>query len=133
MKPLPEGTRLYHATSADVADALMAGGFDDRQSHWGTEPISEYYAETVDDENPDEEEGKASAVLSVLLSDLDQDLLHVDQPAVDEPICSAIGMKEHQVHEAWARCDGTWQDSLEISGSVVYRGAIAATLLTREC
>jgi hypothetical protein len=124
--------RLHHATTTDVADALMRDGFDARQSHWGTEEVSDYYAETVDDENPEDEPSKRSAVISVLLSDLDPALLGVDQPAVDEPICSAIGMKESEVHEAWALCDGTWQDSLEIAGSVVYRGSISPSLLTRE-
>lgn len=124
--------RLYHATSTDVADALMRDGFSDRQSHWGTEDISEYYAETVDDENEEDAPGGRSAVVSVLLSDLDPALLGVDQPAVDEPICSAIGMKESEVHEAWDQCDGTWQDSLEIAGSVVYRGSVSPSLLTRE-
>lgn len=127
-----DAVRLHHATSSNVADALMRDGFDGRQSHWGTEEISEYYAETVDDENPDDEPGKRSAVISVLLSDLDPALLGVDQPAVDEPICSALGMKEREVHEAWSDCEGTWQDSLEIAGSVVYRGTIPPSLLTRE-
>lgn len=124
--------RLHHATTRDVADALMRDGFDAGPSHWGTEAVAAYYGEVADEENDAGEPGKSSAVVSVLLSDLDPALLRVDRPAVDEPITTALDLDEDGVHEAWADCEGTWRDSLEIAGSVVYDGPVAASLLTRE-
>lgn len=128
----PDDCRLYHATTSAKADVLMAHGFDDTGSFWGTEAMSEYYLETVDDDIDEEGGGGHSVLLSIAISDLDQSLIHVDQPAVDEPITTVLGMKEDAVHRLWAACAGTWEDSLEIAGSVLYRGPIAGSLLRLE-
>jgi len=127
-----EDRRLYHATTSAKADVLMTHGFDDTGSFWGTEAMSDYYLETVDDEIEEEHGDDGSVLLSIAVSDLDRSLICVDQPAVDEPITTVLGMKEDAVHRLWAACAGTWEDSLEIAGSVLYRGPIAATLLRRE-
>jgi hypothetical protein len=124
--------RLYHATTSARADLLMAQGFDATGSFWGTEAMSDYYLETVDDEIEESGQGSRSVLLSIAVSDLDPGLIDVDQPAIDEPITTVLGMKEGEVHRRWAACAGTWEDSLEIAGSVLYRGPIAAALLRRE-
>ena len=124
--------RLYHATTSSQADALMKEGFADTGSFWGTEAMSEYYLETVDDEIEERNSDDRSVLLSVAVSDLDQGLICVDQPAIDEPITTVLGMREEAVHRLWAACAGTWEDSLEIAGSVLYRGPITAMLLRRE-
>lgn len=104
---------LYHATSAEKLDNIQDTGLQSG-SYWGTAAIVEYYIETIEDE------GKTPVVLKALLSAFDPTKLAPDRPGLEEPITTVVGMNEQQVWKAWKKSKQTWQDCLNLIGSVRY-------------
>lgn len=123
---------LRHATSAANLASIQAEGLRAR-SYWAaTDEVLDYYAETITDEGDD------VVVLAIGLHELLEFAkarglqLEPDHPGIEEPITSAVGKSEGQIHEAWYASPRTWRDSLSIIGSLRFAGAIPATILYVE-
>ncbi len=114
---------LFHVTAksrlASIArEGLRAG------SYWAcSDSLVDYYFEVTEDE------GEDAVVLRIDLTDLQQDLLCVDRPGIEEPITTALGLDEEQIAELWDGCAQGWRDSLEIIQSVRYMGVVPAQRL----
>jgi len=113
-------THLYHGTSVNAHGQIMAtGGFMKAPSYWGTPEIAEYYAEVVA-----EEDGSEQVILELPISAFNVAALVPDQNSIAEPLTYTLGRKEEELFTEWEGSDGTWEDSLEIYGSVRYNAAI---------
>jgi hypothetical protein len=110
--------KLYHATAEDNAESCLRDGVTPT-SYWATEDLIDYYVESVEDD------GHEAVVLAVDLSELDEALLEPDYPGIEEPVVfSAMGKRDQQVWQEWEASTKTWRDSLEIIGSIRYRGVV---------
>lgn len=116
-----ETTTLYHVTAASNAERIQREGVRP-VSYWSTDDLVSYYAETIRDE------GSQPVVFRVDLNDLDPRLIEPDYESIAEPITTAIGMSEEEVHELWENSSQNWQDSLKIVGSIRYRGVVRPSL-----
>ena len=87
-------------------------------SYWAEYGIAEYYAETIEDE------GDEAVFIQAPMSAFDVSLLKPDRPGIEEPITTVIEKDEEEIWEEWEKSNQTWQDSLEIIGSVRYDGII---------
>jgi hypothetical protein len=121
--------KLFHATGSDALENIARIGLFPR-NHWtSSHPVVLYYAETVEDED------RTSCILTVdleglkTLCDEAQTPLLPDRAGIEEPITSALGKKENQVWQEWRDSDKTWQDSLNIVGSLLCPVAIPPELL----
>lgn len=116
-----EGTpfKLYHGTSTAVLEQIKKTGVIKAPVYLGTEEIADYYAEVVA-----EEDGSEEVVLAINLSDLDVGALEPDDNSIAEPLTYTLGKSEDEVWEEWKEAEGTWEDSLDIVGSVRYRQPI---------
>lgn len=124
--------KLIHVTAAANIESILSNGLAG-PSYWaGDYDLAAYYAETVRDE------GDVPVYLEVDVADLDEKLLEPDHPSVSEPIMSHVrGLHgwsrsegEERVLEEWDRVAGTWRDSLDLVGSVRYRGVVPAEKLS---
>src|SRR3546814_406173 len=111
----------WHATSAANIDAITRDGLRG-PSYWSTdEDVLAYYIETVQDE------GDSACIIEVDLSSIDEAWLEPDLPGIEEPVkCS---LSDEEIWEDWQRSDQTWQDSVEIVGSVRCRETLAPGML----
>lgn len=112
---------LYHVTPQQNVDAIQRDGVKP-VSYWGIGDLADYYIEAIQDE------GHRPAVFAIKLSELDPSLIEPDHPGIAEPITTAIDKSEEDVWEEWEACDGTWEDSLNIVGSVSYKGVVRPLL-----
>lgn len=127
--PAEEHATLYHVTARANLVSIAERGLRDG-GYWASNTdLVDYYAETVEDE------GEEPAVLVISLKDLlalvsaGAVTLEPDHAGIAEPITSAIGMSEEDVIEAWDEAEGTWEDSLDIVGSLRAIGNVPADLL----
>lgn len=110
------GLKLFHATASEHLDGIRADGLTG-PSYWSVrEDIHSYYLETIEDEDKD------PVTLIVDMDDLLPDLLEPDTPGIDEPIATVLGMTEDDIRSAWERGDRSWKASLELVGTLRYRG-----------
>lgn len=117
------GLTLYHVTAARNRERIFTEGLR-APSYWALdEALVAYYEETVRDE------GDEPLVLAVRIEDLDRNCLEGDQPGIDEPITTVIGLAEEAIGEAWAASGRTAIESLRLVGSCRYRSRIAPALL----
>ncbi len=118
---LTEDGYFYHATSSQNAERILAEGMREG-SYWSAVPeLADYYEETV------EEDGDTPVVLKLAEHLITRFSPDVDHCSVAEPITEAIGKSEAQVEEEWAECEGTWEDSVKIVGSVRLMAPIPAS------
>ncbi|MGF6440219.1 hypothetical protein [Paraburkholderia youngii] len=109
-----DGEWLFHVTREVNLYSIVATGVH-ATSYWtNRSSIVEYYRDVV------RGEAHEPFTLAVRLARLVQGALRVDRPSVAEPISTALGESESEIQEKWAACAGTWQDSLQIVGSVSY-------------
>lgn len=115
---------LRHVTASHLLESIASEGIRPGAYLLNTDDLESYYLETVQDE------GHEAVILAVDLSTLDKKALKPDQPGIDEPITSAIGMDEDEVWEAWEETKRKdWQACLELIGSVMYAKAIPPELI----
>lgn len=112
------GCYLYHGTSDIYTEALLSGGFTKRSFWTRSEDLAFYYSREVV-----EEVGGEEIVLKVPCEKFDASKFEVDWPSVEEPITTIIEPDE----EEWEQSDKTWQDCLDIYGSVIYEGTLKIT------
>jgi hypothetical protein len=111
---------LYRAVDEGrLAEVLAHGYTSDHLTYWGTADIAAYYAETIRDE------GKRPVFVIAKICAFDQAQLEPDMPGIEEPLTFTLKMSEEEVWDAWKATDGSWQASLNLIGSVAYRGALA--------
>jgi hypothetical protein len=116
---------LYRAVEARFVEEILASGVSsERATYWGTHSIASYYAETIEDE------GEEPVIIRAEIEAFNADFLEPDQPGIDEPISFLIGMKEQAIYDAWIASDGSWKSSLDLIGSVRYRGDLPAAALS---
>lgn len=108
---------LYHATSIDNIEGIYKQGIKP-VSYWGVFEIAAYYADGI------EEDGQEPHIFKLPISDFDPSLLEPDYPGLQEPLVPMIGMPEDEIWDKWERSEKTWRVSLELIGSVRYRGVI---------
>lgn len=113
-------TTLYHATALSKLRAILAEGLLPGSYWTSDDDLADYYRSTVEDD------GGIPVLLTVELTDLDADALAPDQPSLDEPITTVLGLSEDEVWAQWSRSDQTWQDSLEIVRSLCYERNVSA-------
>ena len=90
-------TVLFYVTAKSKVDSILMKWLR-AGSYWSaSERLTAYYAETVEDE------GDEPVVLRISLEHLDEAFLRPDMPGIEEPITTAIGMKEAEVVEAWTK------------------------------
>jgi hypothetical protein len=122
--------KLYHATSLDNLSSIMSSGFNPHTCLTSNYDQALYYAETVEDE------GHSSTIIELEFDDLiaavGEDNLIPDHVSLSEPITSTLSLSEREVHEQWARSEGTWRDSLQLVDSVVCEARVPAELLSCE-
>jgi hypothetical protein len=117
-------TWILHVTDASRLPSILNEGL--RGPVYLSDPmaLAAYYMETVEDEQD------TPVLLAVLRAPLaDAGGLEPDHASIAEPITTALDTTEDNVHDAWQACAGTWEDSLEIVGSVCCRDAIPASAL----
>lgn len=119
--------RLYHATSRDSVESIMAEGFQAGVYLTNSWKQARYYCETISDE------GKSPVVIELELEDLlsavDEKHIVPDGESISEPITSTLKISEDEVHEAWKASGRTWRDSLEIVASIRIEAPIRADIL----
>lgn len=105
---------LFHVTTRRNLGAIASEGLR-AKSYWAEAgDVVGYYEQVVRDE------GDESVTLAVRIWDLHETGLAPDKPGIDEPITSAIGKSESEVHALWEASRGTWRNSLKIVGSARY-------------
>lgn len=114
---------VYHVTTANNLPSVLESGLRAR-SYWAKDPeLTAYYSECV------REEGQEPVVLALRLSVLSSFELLPDRPGLEEPITTVVGMGEEEVWEAWEETGQTWQDCLELIGSVLCASPLPGDLL----
>lgn len=114
---------VYHVTTASSLFSVMETGLHPR-SYWASDGVlTDYYSECV------REEGQEPVVLTLPLEVLATFSLQPDRPGLEEPISTVVGMSEEEVWEAWEETDQTWQDCLELIGSVMCASPISIDVL----
>jgi hypothetical protein len=76
-----------------------------------------------------EDEDMVPVVLCLPLEQLSCYLPEPDHPGLDEPLTHTLGMKENEVWEQWEDSQKTWQECVEIIGSLRCRSPIPADIL----
>lgn len=110
---------FYHATTVENLELIKKSGKVNPNSYFGIEEISEYYAETIEDD------GLTSVVLKIPASCFDTKSIEVDWPGISEPVTySTLGIKEDDVHDMWEASNKSPQACLEIIGSFRYAQSI---------
>lgn len=107
---------LYHVAPSHARDSIQKDGIRP-VSYWSCrEEIANYYAETIKDD------GDTPVTYEVALSKLDPTLIEPDYEGIEEPLTHTLKMSEDEVWDEWSGSDQTWQDCLEIIGSIRYQG-----------
>ena len=102
---------LIHITTEKCLSSIATEGLRE-MSYWA-EPgrVSDYYAETVRDEE------EVPVEIRLPLSVLEGLGMDVDVPGIEEPLTYTLGMSEEEVAEEWEGMEPTWQNSLALIGS----------------
>lgn len=111
---------LYHGTSTDRAELIFTDGLV-KPGWWGTRAMADYYAE---DWTGDE---GAAVIIRVPISRFTKSKLYPDHNSIAEPITMVLNKQESELWKEWEACRGTWQDSLRIYQSVLYKATIKVT------
>jgi hypothetical protein len=110
---------LYHGTDKNFLDSIMNNGLT-RPYLTNDINIAEYYTEDYDE----------PIILKVMIPDATK--LIPDYNSIEEPLTYTLKKKEEQVWEEWQNSEKTWNDSLEIVGSVRYDGTIHPNFIQFE-
>lgn len=108
--------QLFHTTNQDNIDSINSEGLTPLSYWTNDEDILSYYMETIEEEKP----GARAVVLVLEIKDAlaacssENEEPQPDYPGIEEPITSAIGKKEQEIHADWQASNQTWQESLEI-------------------
>lgn len=114
---------LLHTTSTDILERLANDGFTGI-SYWARPgAVSDYYAETVQDED------KQPATVRLPLSVLAAFGPEPDRPGLEEPLTHPLNMTEEEVWEQWEETGQTWQECLELIESIRVRQPIPAAIV----
>lgn len=114
--------RLYHATSTKNLENILTEGYITHNSYWANNvELAGYYMETIEDE------GEQPVLL--LIKTNDTDVFSPDIPGIEEPITTVVGLSDNEVWESWEESSKTWEDSLEIIGSVIINNVLTADRL----
>ena len=109
---------FYHATSIKKLKNIAKAGMN-TGSYWTNNfDLVGYYAETIEDDNEE------SIVLIVFVENLDKNSIKPDFPGIEEPISTVLNKNESAVYIEWEKSRKTWEDSLEIIGSICYHQPI---------
>ena len=113
-------TMLYHVSPERFREVILRDGVKPR-SYWAIESVSEYYEEDAGD-NGD------YFIIALPISRFDENHLVPDLPGIEEPVVySTMGKSSSRVYAEWTEAEGTWQDTLEIIGSVAYDAPVRIT------
>lgn len=117
---------IYHATHEDNLSSIKKQGIYPI-SYWAIrEDIHEYYLETIADEN------KNPITISMDLRSVPESAIEPDFPGIQEPLTYTLKSSEEEIWEMWEKSNKTWQDSLEIVGSIRITKTIPPNMLTIE-
>jgi len=115
--------KLYHATSTKHLESILNEGYISHNSYWADNiELAEYYMETIEDE------GEQPILLSIKTNDTD--VFSPDMPGIEEPIATVVGLSDNEVWERWEESSKTWEDSLEIIGSVIINNVVPVDRLS---
>lgn len=118
---------LYHATTADSADAILRDGLRAGAYLTDREDVAAYYADGI------REEGAVAVILEVdldvLLAAVSPGSLIPDRPSIDEPLTFTLGKSDAEILCSWERSNGTWQECLEIVGSIEVTAPIPPSII----
>lgn len=108
---------LYHGTLDILLNEILAHGLRS-SSYWGSRRVAEYYAE--------DERGKGHAPILIrkARSAFEEGGLEVDTNSVAEPLTYTLKAEEEDLYDEFLASNGSWQASLEIYESVIYRRAM---------
>lgn len=111
--------KLFHATSQRNYESIVSDGFLSPSSFWAVnEEVHQYYLETISDE------GENPVSISIDISELDEAYLLPDMQGLEEPLSFTLKKSEEQIWDEWSKSEGSWRDSIEIIGSLMYSSAI---------
>ncbi len=110
--------KLYCAIDRDRLSSIATDGMPSGSYWTSLRDMASYYEDVLWDDE------KEPAVLVVDLEYLDETCLNVDRPSLDEPITKVLGMDEDEIRDLWTEMPGTWQDCLQLVGSIFYKGII---------
>jgi len=113
---MPPPTNLYHGTSSIKLDSILAEGIAG-PSYWGDEFLAQEFAEERASVL-----GGDPIVFAVALRRFDPSLL---EPNDNGEGVAAIA--DENAAQVLNTNGGTWRESFEITGSVVYRGSLFVT------
>lgn len=109
--------KLYHATSQKSLQIILKEKAISHNSYWANNiELAEYYMETIEDE------GKQPVLLSIETNE--SDIFSPDMPGLEEPITTVVGISDDEVWENWQNSQQTWEDSLNIIGSVIIQNTL---------
>jgi hypothetical protein len=109
---------FYHATSRKNLKSIVKKGIKPHSYWTNNSALADYYAETIED---DDEE---PVIIGVRFEVFDENFLNPDFPGIDEPISTAINKNSSIVYHEWETSNRTWEDSLDIIGSICYHQSI---------
>jgi len=115
------GSHLYHGTSEKAYKAIIRNDYKmTAPSYWATLEVAEYYAEVA----AEEDGSNIKVVIEMPIGLFSSDHLAPDDNSIAEPLTYTLGMTETDLYDQWQSSDGTWEDSLEIYGSVKYNAVV---------
>lgn len=115
---------FYHALSSEQWQKVQNSGHLSAGTYFGVMEIADYYREDIEDN------GETPVVLKVPYAAFDPNMMEIDRPGIDEPVCySAFGKKEEDVAREWEDSDQTVNDCIEIIGSFRYKASIPLSLI----
>lgn len=125
---LPDGSTdtgyFYHALSSEQWKKVQDSGHLSAGTYFGVMEIVDYYREDIEDN------GEDSVVLKVPYAAFAPNMMSIDRPGIDEPVCySAFGKKEDEVAQEWEDSDQTVEDCIQIIGSFCYKASVPLSLI----
>ena len=114
---------LLHVTARKHLASIRSEGLRPGAYFTNRGAIAAYYAETVRDEREE------PVVIEVNLRKLNARRLAPDNPGLEEPITTVLGMDEDEVWAKWSEGPRTALSCLELIGSIRYRSRVPAKLL----
>lgn len=117
-----------HVTSSTNIRSIMKSGLNAHTCFSGNDELSDYYAETIEDEDA------IPVTLVVEVASLDKNLLLPDINGIEEPIMTIVrGISncrdEEALYDAWMDSTQDWVASLNLIGSIVYGGTVDPLLI----
>jgi hypothetical protein len=123
--------KLYHLTPKDNLDSITKDGLRAGTYLTSEHELGEYYAETIEDEDQE------AVWLCLDLEKLDKTSFAPDFPSLEEPILTVLRDRndypsefdEDDLWQEWENTNKTWQNCLDLVGSVRYMNIIPPKLL----